>query len=417
MSITSYYPFGLYALGTNYANGLGIGKVELEGVNPHLRVGRVENHLGKTISNSPDRDSNLDLPVLNSRAKHDSRVSQLRHRGGRQSSRYRDEEGKETMKYRCIDVHPTEIRTSISPSSAVELNTTSALANYATEAVHIRVAQTGSKISLGGGRGEEETSELNLKIIHLGSLVTGPMIPGAVPELTIVTTYIPEQVLVVLSSTAEDGEIEVRISVGRCTAARWCLPMKERLELESRLSLLRTQNPAPSHYFITVKEEFRILPTINFSAMMGMEPGTIDLIGENSTNFAKLIDSQPASVSSRPLGRIPSTALNVVHDGNKSVYLLIFLDLRRDKFQSQVEKIFRLFLNLVEIRINSKTARNTLQKRASWPCVNTGGHVVAMVTNLTQLYLPQTSLLLKHFAFVCIVFEESKQRLCVHADL
>nr|CAD7598051.1 unnamed protein product [Timema genevievae] len=32
-------------------------------------------------------------------------------------------------------VHPTEIRTSISPSSAVELNTTSALANYATEAV------------------------------------------------------------------------------------------------------------------------------------------------------------------------------------------------------------------------------------------------------------------------------------------
>nr|CAD7395221.1 unnamed protein product [Timema poppensis] len=31
-------------------------------------------------------------------------------------------------------VHPTEIRTSISPSSAIELNTTSALANYATEA-------------------------------------------------------------------------------------------------------------------------------------------------------------------------------------------------------------------------------------------------------------------------------------------
>nr|CAD7444048.1 unnamed protein product [Timema bartmani] len=32
-------------------------------------------------------------------------------------------------------VHPTEIRTSISPSSAVELNTTSALVNYATEGV------------------------------------------------------------------------------------------------------------------------------------------------------------------------------------------------------------------------------------------------------------------------------------------
>nr|CAD7427920.1 unnamed protein product [Timema monikensis] len=76
----SYYPFGLYALSTNYANGLGIGKVELEEVNPHLRGGRVETHLGKTTP-----------------------------------------------------VHTTEIRTSISPSSAVELNTTSALANYTTE--------------------------------------------------------------------------------------------------------------------------------------------------------------------------------------------------------------------------------------------------------------------------------------------
>nr|CAD7393389.1 unnamed protein product [Timema cristinae] len=54
--------------------------VELEEVNPNLRGGRVENHLGKTTP-----------------------------------------------------VHPTEILTSISPSSEVELNTTSALANYATE--------------------------------------------------------------------------------------------------------------------------------------------------------------------------------------------------------------------------------------------------------------------------------------------
>nr|CAD7434805.1 unnamed protein product [Timema monikensis] len=37
-------------------------------------------------------------------------------------------------------VHPTEIGTSISPSSAVELNTTSALANYATEAVRLTPA-------------------------------------------------------------------------------------------------------------------------------------------------------------------------------------------------------------------------------------------------------------------------------------
>nr|CAD7575651.1 unnamed protein product [Timema californicum] len=57
-------------------------KVELEEVNPHLRGRRVENHLGKTTLSSPDRDSNLDLPVLSSRAQHDKRVSQLRHRGG-----------------------------------------------------------------------------------------------------------------------------------------------------------------------------------------------------------------------------------------------------------------------------------------------------------------------------------------------
>nr|CAD7577932.1 unnamed protein product [Timema californicum] len=47
---------------------LGIEKVVLEEVNPHLRGGRVENHLGKTNPSSPDRDSNLDLPVLSSRA-------------------------------------------------------------------------------------------------------------------------------------------------------------------------------------------------------------------------------------------------------------------------------------------------------------------------------------------------------------
>nr|CAD7400800.1 unnamed protein product [Timema poppensis] len=66
----------------NIDSGLGIWKVELEEVNPHLRGGRVKNHLGKTTAISPDRDSNLDLPVLSSRAQHDKRVSQLRHRGG-----------------------------------------------------------------------------------------------------------------------------------------------------------------------------------------------------------------------------------------------------------------------------------------------------------------------------------------------
>nr|CAD7577262.1 unnamed protein product [Timema californicum] len=50
-----------------------VGNVELEEVNPHLRGGRVENHLGKTTPSSPDQDSNIDLPVLNSRARHDKR--------------------------------------------------------------------------------------------------------------------------------------------------------------------------------------------------------------------------------------------------------------------------------------------------------------------------------------------------------
>nr|CAD7411377.1 unnamed protein product [Timema cristinae] len=39
-------------------------------------------NLYRCFNSSPDRDSNLDLPVLSSRAQHDKRVSQLRHRGG-----------------------------------------------------------------------------------------------------------------------------------------------------------------------------------------------------------------------------------------------------------------------------------------------------------------------------------------------
>nr|CAD7438082.1 unnamed protein product [Timema bartmani] len=62
--------------------GRKMGRLNLEEVNPHLRGGRVENHLGKTSPSSPDRDSNLDLPVLGGLTQHDWRVSQLRHRGG-----------------------------------------------------------------------------------------------------------------------------------------------------------------------------------------------------------------------------------------------------------------------------------------------------------------------------------------------
>nr|CAD7590612.1 unnamed protein product [Timema genevievae] len=50
-------------------------RLNLEEVRPHLRGGRVENHLGKTTPSSPDRDSNLDLPVLGGLAQHDWCVS------------------------------------------------------------------------------------------------------------------------------------------------------------------------------------------------------------------------------------------------------------------------------------------------------------------------------------------------------
>ncbi|CAG2058184.1 unnamed protein product [Timema podura] len=43
-----------------------LGRLNLEEVNPHLRGGIMENHLEKTTPSSPDRDSNLDLPILGS---------------------------------------------------------------------------------------------------------------------------------------------------------------------------------------------------------------------------------------------------------------------------------------------------------------------------------------------------------------
>nr|CAD7446470.1 unnamed protein product [Timema bartmani] len=64
-------PVRVIRLSTNDTNGLGIGRLNLDEVNLHLRGGRVENHLGKTAPSSPDRDSNLDLPVLGGLAQHD----------------------------------------------------------------------------------------------------------------------------------------------------------------------------------------------------------------------------------------------------------------------------------------------------------------------------------------------------------
>nr|CAD7573926.1 unnamed protein product [Timema californicum] len=91
-------------------------------------------------------------------------------------------------------VHPTEIRTSVSLSSAVELNTTSSLANYATEAGDQELSRkiqkpiTGKRVVIGHLCGSLRSTDRDDWPVDLANA------------------------LVVLISTAEDGEIEVRIS-------------------------------------------------------------------------------------------------------------------------------------------------------------------------------------------------------------
>nr|CAD7586786.1 unnamed protein product [Timema genevievae] len=63
----------------------------------------------------------------------------LKHKQGDDEPAFAWRESGKPFRNKPPPVHPTEIRTSISSSSAVELNTTSALANYATEADSERV--------------------------------------------------------------------------------------------------------------------------------------------------------------------------------------------------------------------------------------------------------------------------------------
>nr|CAD7573777.1 unnamed protein product [Timema californicum] len=113
-------------------------------------------------------------------------------------------------------VHPTEIRTSISPSSVVELNTTSALVNYVTEAVK-------SLFVVGGASMYERGTDQSLvsgkpPSVHPTEIRT-LISPSSAVELN---TTSADTLLIKLTledfshdSTAEDGEIEVRISVGK----------------------------------------------------------------------------------------------------------------------------------------------------------------------------------------------------------
>nr|CAD7430488.1 unnamed protein product [Timema monikensis] len=173
-----------------------LGRLQLEEVYPHLHGRIVENHFEKTTLSTFDQDSNTDLSVIttlvyceNSALEHavteavydiiaikhimgvyqgtthslplypargvEFNVGQLIPNSSTiQTHEYdvgvNEDEGFDqgmatapqveiwgaVSPREIVSLHPTEIRTSISPSSAVELNTTSALANYATEAEH-----------------------------------------------------------------------------------------------------------------------------------------------------------------------------------------------------------------------------------------------------------------------------------------
>nr|CAD7402356.1 unnamed protein product [Timema cristinae] len=190
LGIASYYPFGLYALSTNYVNGLGIGKVEFEEVNPHLRGGRVENHLGSPpapvhpteIRTSISPSSAVGLNTTSALAKHIASyypfglyALSTNYVNGLGIGKVEFEEVNPHLRGGRVEnhlgsppapVHPTEIRTSISPSSAVGLNTTSALANYATEAAPRLTIRSGytllsTNYANGLGIGKVELEEVN----------------------------------------------------------------------------------------------------------------------------------------------------------------------------------------------------------------------------------------------------------------
>nr|CAD7200012.1 unnamed protein product [Timema douglasi] len=150
--------------------------------------------LGKTVLSTPNRDSNLDLPVIGSlvycesdaldhvATEAEEAIAVAEAEKKRQESLTSDDkmallgrprlgditraqirikESKE-FKEKSPSVHPTKIRNSITPSSAVELNTTSALANYATEAGNLDVGlwETGCCISPGGKGGVNTVDKL-----------------------------------------------------------------------------------------------------------------------------------------------------------------------------------------------------------------------------------------------------------------
>nr|CAD7193966.1 unnamed protein product [Timema douglasi] len=125
----------------------GIGKDELEEVNPHLRGRGVVNHLGKITPSS----------------------------------------------------HPTEIRTSIYPSSAVELNTTSVLANYATETAATDESESDNKKPR--SKFSAAKSGTSSRIVRQENSGINPLVLGEILERsTSIKTFAPPT-----SSTCSNG--------------------------------------------------------------------------------------------------------------------------------------------------------------------------------------------------------------------
>nr|CAD7205429.1 unnamed protein product [Timema douglasi] len=156
-----------------------LGRLKLEEVNPHLRGGRMKHHLGKK------------------------------------------------------KVHPTEIRTSISPSSAVKLNRASALANYDTEAGD-DITPVGAKLSyLARGRrvaaspiiphdgpSEASVSETPAELYHNYSSLMASLVLGDSSQLTSDSQHLGAQTELDGSDREEDPQVPLVTRGGRCPISR-----------------------------------------------------------------------------------------------------------------------------------------------------------------------------------------------------
>nr|CAD7590218.1 unnamed protein product [Timema genevievae] len=110
-------PVRAIRLSTNYANELEIGKVEFRGSEHEFAWRESGKPFRKNRPSSPDRDSNFDLPVLGSQAQHETGA--LANYATEAVYPHLRGERVENHFGKINSVHPTEIRTSISPASAI----------------------------------------------------------------------------------------------------------------------------------------------------------------------------------------------------------------------------------------------------------------------------------------------------------